>query len=66
METEKRLADFGIELPDFGAATYYGSTYGKMKPYHRCGNILFLSGHVPDVDGNIIHPGAIGDRVTIE
>src|SRR5262245_39520936 len=31
METERRLRELGIELPDFGPATYYGAGYGKMK-----------------------------------
>jgi enamine deaminase RidA (YjgF/YER057c/UK114 family) len=66
MDTETRIAELGLELPDFGPATYYGATYGKMKPYHRVGNILFLSGHVPDVDGEILHPGRLGAEVTLE
>ena len=68
MTIEERLGKLDVELPDFGGPSYYGATYGKMKPYHRVGNILFLSGHVPDVDdgGNIIHPGALGDQVTLE
>ncbi len=68
MSIEQKLKDMNIDLPDFGGEAYYGMNYGKMKPYHRIGNILFLSGHVPDEDsdGNIIHPGALGDKVTIE
>ena len=66
MNAEKKLSAMGIELPDFGPTTYYGAAYGKMKPYHRTGNLLFLSGHVPEKDGEVIHPGRLGDNLTIE
>lgn len=68
MSVEAKLVEMGLTLPGVDGASYYGATYGKMKPFHRCGNILFLSGHVPDTDadGNIIHPGALGDQVTLE
>ena len=56
MEAERRLSEMGIELPDFGPATYYGASYGKMKPFHRTGSLLFLSGHIPEKDGQVIHP----------
>ena len=66
METERRLAELGIELPDFGGASYYGATYGKMKPYHRTGNLVFLSGHIPERNGEVVHPGRLGRSVTLE
>jgi enamine deaminase RidA (YjgF/YER057c/UK114 family) len=66
METERRLRELGIELPDFGPETYYGAGYGKMKPFHRTGNLLFLSGHIPERDGHLLHPGRLGDTVTLE
>ena len=66
METETRLRQMGIELPDFGPTTYYGATYGKMKPFHRTGSLLFLSGHIPERDGQVIYPGRLGDTVTLE
>ena len=66
MEAERRLREMGIELPDFGPATYYGATYGKMKPFHRTGSLLFLSGHIPEKDGQVIHPGRLGDTVTLQ
>jgi hypothetical protein len=49
MKIERKLQQLGIELPDFGPETYYGAKYGKMKPFHRIGNLLVLSGHVPDL-----------------
>jgi enamine deaminase RidA (YjgF/YER057c/UK114 family) len=66
METERRLRELGIELPDFGPVTYYGATYGKMKPFHRTGSLLFLSGHIPEKDGQVVHPGRLGDTVTLQ
>jgi enamine deaminase RidA (YjgF/YER057c/UK114 family) len=67
MKIERKLQQMGIELPDFGPQTYYGANYGKMKPFHRTGNLLVLSGHVPDLpDGNRMFPGRIGAEVTIE
>jgi enamine deaminase RidA (YjgF/YER057c/UK114 family) len=65
MEAERRLSEMGIELPDFGPATYYGASYGKMKPFHRTGSLLFLSGHIPEKDGQVIHPGRLGDTVML-
>lgn len=66
MEIERRLRELGIELPDFGPTTYYGATYGKMKPFHRTGDLLFLSGHIPEKDGQVVYPGRLGDTVTLE
>ena len=66
METERRLRETGIDLPDFGATTYYGAGYGKMKPFHQTGNLVFLSGHIPERDGQVVYPGRLGDTVTLE
>jgi enamine deaminase RidA (YjgF/YER057c/UK114 family) len=66
MSIEETIAAMGLDLPVFGGDGYYGATYGTMKPYHRTGNLLFLSGHVPDRDGEVIHPGRLGDSVSLE
>jgi enamine deaminase RidA (YjgF/YER057c/UK114 family) len=75
METEKKLQSMGIALPELGkwksnvgtAQKYYGQQYGKMKPFHRMGNLLVLSGHVPDLpDGTVMYPGRVGAEVTVE
>jgi hypothetical protein len=67
MEIEEKLRRMGIELPDFGPETYYGANYGKMKPFHRAGSLLVLSGHVPDLpDGTAMFPGRIGAEVSVE
>jgi enamine deaminase RidA (YjgF/YER057c/UK114 family) len=67
MNVERRLRELGIELPDFGDETYYGTTtYGSMKPFHIIGNVLHLSGHVPERDGKVVYPGRLGETVTLE
>jgi enamine deaminase RidA (YjgF/YER057c/UK114 family) len=75
MEIEKKLESMGITLPDLGtwnsnlgvSDKYYGQQYGKMKPFHRAGKVLMLSGHVPDLpDGTVMHPGRVGAEVTVE
>lgn len=66
MSAEARLQDLGISLPDFSGSGYYGMTYGTMKPFHITGNVLYLSGHIPETDGEIIHPGRLGVTVTTE
>ena len=75
MKIESKLEAMGIVLPDFGkwesklgtAEKYYGQQYGKMKPFHRTGKLLVLSGHVPDLpDGTVMHPGRVGAEVTVD
>ncbi len=75
MEIEKRIAAMGLSLPELGAwdatmdpsETYYGQQYGKMKPFHRSGNMLVLSGHVGALaDGTVMHPGRVGAEVTVD
>ena len=67
MQIEEKLKQMGIELPDFGPQTYYGANYGKMKPFHRMGSLLVLSGHVPDLpDRTPMFPGRVGAEVTVE
>ena len=75
MKIEKKIESMGIVLPDLGtwdsnygtAQKYYGQKYGKMKPFHRSGSLLILSGHVPDLpDGTVMHPGRVGADITVE
>ena len=54
----------GLDLPDFDRDGYYGAGYGTMKPYHRVGSLLFLSGHVAQVGTQITHKGRIGGTLT--
>ncbi len=66
MSVEHRLAELGIKLPDMADGSYAGHDYGRMKPHHIVGNVLFLSGHVPTRNGEILHPGRVGGAVTAE
>lgn len=50
MPGPERLAlDIGLDIPDFDVMGYYGADYGTMKPFHRVGCLLFLSGHVVQI-----------------
>lgn len=54
MTPEAMAMAMGLDLPDFDRDGYYGAGYGTMKPYHRMGRLLFLSGHVSeDVRGRL-------------
>jgi enamine deaminase RidA (YjgF/YER057c/UK114 family) len=56
----------GLDLPDFDRIGYYGADYGTMKPFHRIGNLLFLSGHVAQIGTEITHKGRLGKDLTTE
>jgi hypothetical protein len=63
--TPERLAiEMGLDIPDFDRMGYYGAEYGTMKPYHRVGSLLFLSGHVAQVGAEITHKGRLGADLT--
>jgi enamine deaminase RidA (YjgF/YER057c/UK114 family) len=64
---EARVKELGLKIPDYEKTPYYGSTYGSMKAHHQVGNVLFLSGHIPEYsDGTLLHPGRLGAEVTVE
>lgn len=63
---EARVAELGLRIPDY-ANPPYGGRYGKVKPYHRTGDLLLLSGLTPeDRAGNRLHPGRFGEDLTVE
>jgi enamine deaminase RidA (YjgF/YER057c/UK114 family) len=66
MNAETRLAELGLDVPDFIRDGYYGASYGSMKPFHLTGKLLFLSGHVPQRGSTVIFPGRLGDDLTVE
>ena len=66
MSIEEKLKELGITLPDYSKTGYPGTNYGSMKAYHRVGNVLFLSGHIPWKDGGPVFTGILGKDVTIE
>jgi hypothetical protein len=66
---EARVAELGLDIPDYTSGGYHGTYYGTMKAFHKTGNLLFLSGHVEDElgkNGQPIHPGRLGAEVTVE
>jgi enamine deaminase RidA (YjgF/YER057c/UK114 family) len=66
MSAEARLAELGLDVPDFIRDGYYGASYGSMKPFHIAGKLLFLSGHVPQRGSTVIFPGRLGGDLTVE
>jgi hypothetical protein len=62
---ENHLIELGYELPATEGPSYYGANYGTMKPFHIAGSILHLSGHVPSRDGRPLHPGRLGEVVSL-
>src|SRR5258708_34019162 len=66
MSAEARLAELGLDVPDFIREGYYGASYGSMKPFHITGKLLFLSGHVPQRGSTVIFPGRLGGDLTAE
>ncbi len=64
---EARVAELGLDVPDYTTVPYLGLKYGSMKSHHVSGDLLFLSGHVPDqADDTPLHPGRLGGEVTVE
>ena len=57
---ERMALEMGLDIPDFDVMGYYGAEYGTMKPYHRVGSLLFLSGHVAQIGSEITHQGRLG------
>ena len=65
--TPERLAiEMGLDIPDFDVTGYYGADYGTMKPFHRIGSLLFLSGHVAQIGATITQRGRLGADLTTE
>ena len=65
MQTEQRIAELGLDVPDFIREGYYGTSYGSMKPFHIAGKLLFLSGHVPQRGTTIVYPGRLGADLSL-
>ncbi len=60
MTPETRLTDLGLTLP---APSKPVAAYIPAK---RSGNLLFVSGQVPFLDGKLIATGAVPDEVSLE
>jgi enamine deaminase RidA (YjgF/YER057c/UK114 family) len=60
MHPEDKLKELGIELPPAPEAL------GSYVPARRTGNLLFLSGILPLVNGKLLRPGKVGAELTLE
>lgn len=60
MSVEGRLRDAGLELPAVPAPV------ANYLPAVRTGNLVFVSGQGPTVDGRPVWTGLVGDSVTEE
>lgn len=60
MSVVERLAELGVSLP---VVTPPLAVY---RPATRTGNLVFVSGQLPMQDGQILHPGRLGDGVEVE
>ena len=66
MSAEKRAAELGLEIPDYTDPPY-GGRYGRMKAFHRIGDLVELSGITPESrDGTRLNPGSVGLDLTVE
>lgn len=55
-----RLVGLGLELPDPPAAV------ASYLPCVVQGSMAYVAGQVPMVEGSIVNPGAVGDRVSLD
>jgi enamine deaminase RidA (YjgF/YER057c/UK114 family) len=60
MLIEQKLAEMGLELPPSSPPL------GNYVRAVRNSDLLFVSGHLPEVDGRQVHPGKLGREVTTE
>ncbi len=60
MSPEDKLKELGIELPEAP------SPLGSYVPVTRTGNLVFLSGILPFVDGKLPRQGRVGEDITID
>ncbi len=60
MNIEKRIEELGITLPAMSAPA------AMYIPVKQLGNTLFISGQIPMRDGQMVHPGHVGEDVTLE
>jgi len=60
MTPEDKLKELGIELPEAP------SPLGSYVPVIRTGNLVFLSGILPLVEGKLLRQGRVGEDITID
>jgi enamine deaminase RidA (YjgF/YER057c/UK114 family) len=60
LSPEEKLKQLGIELPDAP------KPLGSYMPLVRTGNLVFLSGILPLVEGELSREGRVGEKVTVD
>lgn len=57
---QSRLTELGITLPKVVAPI------ANYLPYTRAGQLVFVSGQLPMLDGSLLHTGKVGEAVDLE
>ena len=60
METEKKIKEMGIELPELSAPK------ALYVPVVQTGNLCYVSGQIPMLDGKLLYAGKVGGERTLE
>jgi enamine deaminase RidA (YjgF/YER057c/UK114 family) len=60
MSPEDKLKELGIELPEAPAPL------GSYVPVAKSGNLIFISGILPMVKGNLLRRGKVGESVSVD
>ncbi|MCF0252953.1 MAG: RidA family protein [Duodenibacillus sp.] len=60
MLIEAKLKAMGLELPKVSPPA------GLYVPAKRVGNLLYLSGQTPDIDGELQYEGVVGEDFSVE
>lgn len=67
MGAEARVIELGLDIPDYANPPYGARFGGALKPFHRVGNLLELSGLSPENRaGDRTNPGTVGVDLTVE
>jgi enamine deaminase RidA (YjgF/YER057c/UK114 family) len=56
----RRLEELGMELPPAPEPV------ASYVPVVQAGSLLFVAGQVPTIDGRLLHPGKLGQHVSVE
>ena len=59
-KVEQRLLKIGVTIPDAPSAA------ANYLPFTRAGNLVFVSGQVPFVDGKLEITGTVGENASVE
>lgn len=60
MSPEEKLKELGIELPETP------KPLGSYVPAVRTGNLIFLSGMLPLIQGKLMREGRVGENIRVE